>query len=334
MKISIIVPIYNVEKYLSKCVRSLIGQTLTDLEIILIDDGSTDSSGKLCDELASTDKRIRVLHKNNGGVSSARNLGLDIAKGEYIGFVDPDDWCETEMYERMYAAAKANDCDLVISGYFVDHDNEVFNRKEETEVEGIVTGYEALYQCLRGQGHGCFTAVWNKLIRRDCIGNIRFNMNYRISEDEVFLCEVTEKIEKAFIIKSPYYHWYQSDGSAIRSDTGFLEKWESSYSAKVMIPDLVSDEMCRRLARANIYATLFSVVWNLLYSDEKEKGYSFLSKLLPYRRDFIASREFSIQKKLRYELILLLIRINAPKSLIYRLGKLTTVGIKNKIKQI
>ena len=100
-KVSIIVPIYNVEKYLSKCIESILSQTYKNIEIILVDDGSPDNSPQICDEYAKKDDRIIVIHKANGGVSSARNAGIDIATGKYIGFVDPDDYIENNMYELM-----------------------------------------------------------------------------------------------------------------------------------------------------------------------------------------------------------------------------------------
>ena len=115
-KISIIVPVYNVEKYLRKCVDSILNQTFKDFELILVDDGSIDTSGKICDEYNLKDNRIKVIHKENGGLSSARNAGLDIAQGEYIGFVDSDDWIELDMYEELYKICKENDTDVGIVG--------------------------------------------------------------------------------------------------------------------------------------------------------------------------------------------------------------------------
>ncbi len=97
-RISIIVPVYNVEKYLKKCVDSILGQTFTDFELLLIDDGSTDNSGSICDELAKTDNRIKVIHKENGGLSDARNIGIEVAKGDFIGFIDSDDYIDEDMY--------------------------------------------------------------------------------------------------------------------------------------------------------------------------------------------------------------------------------------------
>lgn len=101
-EISIIVPVYKVEPYLRKCVDSILAQTFTDFEVILVDDGSPDNSGKICDEYASKDSRVRVIHKKNGGLSSARNAGIDVARGKYLGFVDSDDYIEKDMYELLY----------------------------------------------------------------------------------------------------------------------------------------------------------------------------------------------------------------------------------------
>lgn len=105
-EISIIVPIYNVEKYLPKCIESILSQTFTNFELILVNDGSKDRSGIICDEYASKDNRIKVIHKENGGVSSARNSGVDLASGKYIGFVDPDDYIKKDMYERLHYLCK------------------------------------------------------------------------------------------------------------------------------------------------------------------------------------------------------------------------------------
>lgn len=113
-KVSVIVPVYNTEKYIRKCVDSIINQTLKDIEIILVDDGSTDSCHEILDEYSTKDNRVIVIHKENGGQGSARNMGLDIAKGQYIGFVDSDDWVDLDMYEKLYTNAKLNEADMVV----------------------------------------------------------------------------------------------------------------------------------------------------------------------------------------------------------------------------
>ena len=111
-KISIIVPVYKVEKYIHKCIDSILNQTFKDFELILVDDGSPDNCGKICDEYAKKDSRVIVIHKENGGLSSARNSGLDIARGDYIGFVDSDDYIENDMYELLYNLCEENNCDI------------------------------------------------------------------------------------------------------------------------------------------------------------------------------------------------------------------------------
>ena len=123
-ELSIIVPVYKVEKYLPKCLDSILAQTFTDFELILIDDGSPDRCGDICDEYAAKDDRLIVIHQENKGVSAARNAGLDIARGEYIGFVDSDDWIEPEMYETMLATAKESEAEIVACGA---------NHSDETE---------------------------------------------------------------------------------------------------------------------------------------------------------------------------------------------------------
>ena len=115
--VSIIVPVYNTERFLNRCIDSVLAQTYSDWELLLVDDGSTDSSGSICDEYATQDSRIRVFHKENGGVSSARNLGLDYARGEWITFVDSDDYIAPDMIEKLYETQKRNNADITVCGY-------------------------------------------------------------------------------------------------------------------------------------------------------------------------------------------------------------------------
>lgn len=128
LAISIIVPVYNVEKYLNRCLDSILNQTFTDFELILVDDGSTDNSGIICDEYKTKDNRIKVIHKENGGLSSARNAGLDIARGRYIGFVDSDDFISKDMYQILYNEAEKNKADMIMCEFKkVDKNYEAIN---------------------------------------------------------------------------------------------------------------------------------------------------------------------------------------------------------------
>lgn len=125
--ISIIVPVYNVEKYLKECIDSVISQTYKNLEIILVDDGSTDKSGEICDEYSKKDSRIKVIHKENGGLSDARNVALDIAKGEYIGFVDSDDYVEKDMFETLYKLAEEHNTEISSISFYKTLENEIID---------------------------------------------------------------------------------------------------------------------------------------------------------------------------------------------------------------
>lgn len=146
--ISVIVPVYGVEKYLSKCIESLVKQTFKDIEVILVDDGSPDSCGKICDMYAEKYEQLVIIHQVNQGVSVARNAGLKIAKGEYIGFVDPDDWVAPEMYESMYGAMKETGTDLVICGYdYYDEQGQVDeSRRYITKKNETITQKEVMYR--------------------------------------------------------------------------------------------------------------------------------------------------------------------------------------------
>ncbi|WP_322018790.1 glycosyltransferase [Clostridium butyricum] len=153
MLISIIVPIYNMQKYLRKCLDTLIKQTYDKLEIILVDDGSTDSSGVICDEYLLKDNRIKVIHKENAGVSDARNVGIAIAKGEYIGFVDPDDYIELNMYEKLLYLIKNNDCDIAICGYVIEDENGNSVKNLDKEIKNIILNSEKAMKLLINNGN-------------------------------------------------------------------------------------------------------------------------------------------------------------------------------------
>ena len=160
--VSIIVPVYNVEQYLEKCVNSIINQSYKNLEIILVDDGATDNSGKICDELAKLDNRIKVYHKENGGLSDARNYGVERATGEYIGFVDSDDYIDPKMYEKLYEAIKKENVDVVECSFKIIYPGRVdfFSTEKYYEILGKQEYLEEYLKMRR-----IFGSVWTKLIK-------------------------------------------------------------------------------------------------------------------------------------------------------------------------
>lgn len=180
-KISVIVPVYKVEAYLERCVRSLCRQTYTNLEIILVDDGSPDRSGELCDQMALEDPRISVVHKRNGGLSDARNAGIERATGDYIAFLDSDDWYDPSMLKILYELCEKNEAGIAECSYRSYFQGRV---EAETKCSGMVlemTPVQAIESNLDWKY--CTVVAWNKLYRRDVIGDIRFPIG-KLHEDE------------------------------------------------------------------------------------------------------------------------------------------------------
>ena len=202
--ISVIVPVYNVEPYLRKCLDSVINQTYKDMEILIVDDGSTDGSGDICDEYKA-DKRVRVFHTENRGLSCARNVGLDNAKGDWIGFVDSDDWIEPEMYELLIKGAEETGADIVECGIFMEFKARTI---QYPAIQTTVCETEAIEALIR---YKIRNQVWNKIWKAECFADIRFpeGRNY---EDISTVYKIVQKA-KVTGINGEYYHWRQRASS-------------------------------------------------------------------------------------------------------------------------
>ncbi|MCH5296582.1 MAG: glycosyltransferase [Ruminococcus sp.] len=215
-ELSIIVPVYKVEKYLPKCIDSILAQTFTDFELILIDDGSPDRCGEICDEYASKDSRIKVIHQKNQGVSAARNVGLDIAKGTYLGFVDPDDWIEPKMYDVLIRTAKEKKADVVVCGINYYQCDGTFIRSDLTNTGSYNT--DKLLAALCGKptplGLGCV----NKIFLRQKVCQIRFQLKLLTSEDWVYLFESCQLCKFAYKISDTFYNVLERPISASRNN--------------------------------------------------------------------------------------------------------------------
>lgn len=226
-KISIIVPIYNVEKYLEKCVKSIITQTYKNLEIILVDDGSKDNSGKIADELSKTDSRIKVIHKENGGLSSARNEGIKYVTGEYIAFLDSDDCIIPTFYEYLYDLIIKYNADIA-QGYFlriqdelIDEVNSIIDEANSkiTVEEKVLTNKEAL-NILYGIKELPYiqeVVVWNKLYKKDVLNNIIFPVG-KLHEDEFTTHKILYNAPK-IVVSNKFIHGYmQTKNSIMRKE--------------------------------------------------------------------------------------------------------------------
>lgn len=231
-ELSIIVPVYKVEKYLPRCIDSILAQTFRDFELILIDDGSPDNCGAICDDYAARDSRIKVIHQENAGVSAARNAGLDIASGTYLGFVDSDDWIEPEMYETMIATAKEKNVDVVVCGINYCEEDGAFIRSD-LKTEGSYDTEQmlsALYGMPNPLGGGC----WNKLILAAPIGQCRFRNGVAMAEDWLYLFECFFSCSTLYKISPSMYNVAERAGSATRNDR-VDSQYETLASSKLLL---------------------------------------------------------------------------------------------------
>lgn len=223
---SIIVPVYNVEQYLEKCIESVLGQTYPDFELILVDDGSTDSSGKICDHYQAKDPRLHVIHKENAGVSVARNVGIDQAHGEYICFIDSDDWIENNYLSEI--KGEIADFDILFFGCVWHYEDGSVRSLCPPAAECRTDIDEAIYRLLRNDMNvNYFGFTWNNVFRRDIIAqhNIRFVENLHVSEDEVFSLAYCNHAKTLKVIPTPLYHYlWKQQGLTHKSKTH--EEWQ------------------------------------------------------------------------------------------------------------
>lgn len=211
--ISVIVTAYNIKTYLPRCLDSLLRQTYKNLEVIVVDDGSTDGTAAVCDRYAEENPKIRVIHKENGGPSAARNAGVAIAKGDYIGYVDGDDWTEPDMYQAMLTACLMNDADIAICAY-----RQVGKGGEEIRPTGdtlALSREEALEIYISGHPqYHIYHSVWSKLFRREVIKNIDFPEG-RKSEDIMYTTWAMTKASKCVFLDTPYYNYMMDRENSI-----------------------------------------------------------------------------------------------------------------------
>ena len=232
--ISVIVPVYNTAPWLVRCVDSILAQTYTNLEIILVNDGSTDGCGQVCDDYALHDNRIKVIHKTYGGPASARNAGLDIARGDWIAFVDSDDWILPEMYERLLEVANNKKAEMVICGfYYVNEQGEVL-KKSEFNANTTFSKTEAFYNLLKNLPV-LYVVVWNKLYKKCIFDHVRFPQG-KIHEDEAIAHEIIDKCSSIETLTEKMYMYVQRNNSIMGrqySVKRLQDSWDAAFGRYV-----------------------------------------------------------------------------------------------------
>lgn len=217
LKLSIIIPAYNVEKYIERSINSVSNQTEKEIEIIVINDGSTDKTKEIIEELQKKDKRIILVNKKNGGLSSARNIGIDLAKGKYICHLDGDDWIEARAYEKMLNLAEEENLDIVVSDYYDDFDNGKIEKHSDVKLESkVCSGSDYLKKYFMGEG---VSAIWNKIYKTDLYRKykIKHPLGISIGEDLATLSKLLLNAKKIGKIDECFVHYIQNPSSMTRN---------------------------------------------------------------------------------------------------------------------
>lgn len=278
IKVSVIVPVYNTEKFLHRCVDSLLNQTLEDIEIILVDDGSKDSSPAICDEYAEKYDNIAVLHLENGGPARARNKGIEIAKGDYIGFADSDDYCHVEQFEKLYNNAKENNSDIAMCSFFVDNTKEI--KPVNIAFDSLCSSNDEIknriISCFYGEYVHGLNSLCIKIFKRSMLmnNNIRMNENLMRAEDMWFIFDALKVSNVFSFISDNLYYYYQNESSIMHDPKNdSYDHWVNNR---------------KRLLKENEILG-FNLDYNLFYKD-------FIYKTIMFCRDKVKLSQKDIVK--------------------------------------
>lgn len=251
--ISVIVPIYKVEKYLNECIRSIINQTYHNLEIILVDDGSPDKCPEMCDDWAKKDGRIRVIHKENGGLSSARNAGLDICTGEYISFIDSDDWIDPYFYEVLLSEITKSESDIVMCAIIAEYSNGQRDKIPGLDEDCIFSQEDLLHNFLYHQKHLCGGVV-DKLYRKEIFKNVRFPIGLN-SEDRYVHAVTYSSINKFRYVNTVLYHYRKRENSICTTKQISSHTFDQIKTCK-----MACDYLCDQKKATEVECTYFMMI--------------------------------------------------------------------------
>ncbi|WP_407856661.1 glycosyltransferase family 2 protein [Enterococcus hailinensis] len=316
-EISIIVPVYKVEKYLEKCVDSILAQTFTDFELILVDDGSPDNSGTICDEYAKKDPRVKVIHKENGGLSSARNAGINIAKGKYLGFIDSDDYIADDMYEILYKNIVKYNADIssieLISVY-----NDQFSLKRHSSTVKVLNQEQVMRSVLEGT---CFYAyAWNKLYRRELFETIRFPQG-RTFEDAFIIMKLLS-ISKKFVVSNLEKYYYVRHKNSIMGSNfskktfDVIDAWKENKNDVLRLYPELADSYRKRTCWSYFFV-LDKALLSREYNNYVERTIVTLSKKILNEKNFIMKYpSFTLNRK--FSIVLLSINRNLYKYVVIK----------------
>lgn len=293
--VSVIVPVYKVEQYIDRCVQSIVDQTYSNLELLLIDDGSPDHSGEMCEEWTQKDIRIRVFHKPNGGVSSARNLGLDNAQGEWVMFVDSDDWIEKDYIANFDLNS---DCDIQMQGY----SNDFFDRK--SEARGFTSNQDADIATAFVEATKCYVIYGPvfKLIKRSLIDTDRFDNNYSLGEDYLFNLHIFQRAETFKLIMGNGYHYSHERAESLTKVVHPYQNILNLYNTCDYLRNILFDKCPTDELRIVCNHRHFNEIVKFILKDfftDKKNGYIQYKRLIE-QIDLSVERSFGLLCKYKY----------------------------------
>lgn len=286
-KVSVVVPIYNVEKYLNECVDSILAQTLKDIEVILVDDGSPDNCGEIVDEYAAQDSRVVAVHQENGGYSKAVNHGIDLAKGEYIGIIESDDWIEPDMYEKLYADAKKYDTDVTKGNFY--YYNPIL-REEDRNVVWKNPRHVDLAYAPEGAFHitewprlvGFHSSIWSCIYRAEFVKKIKIPETAGASyQDFPFMIDVMTRAKRISIVKKPFVHWRnepsQGNSTSAKGQKLLLMAKNTETSLKILKESGYYEQLKEPFMAQAVWANF--AFFNTIDKKYKEEYYTRLKKI-------------------------------------------------------
>lgn len=300
--ISIIVPVYNVERYLKRCINSILNQTYKDYEVLLIDDGSTDLSGKICDESSMMDERIIVYHKENGGLSDARNYGLCKAKGKYVTFIDSDDYIGPQFLEILYEGCEKHGAMMSVgtSTFSYNETLDYFNEQSDNIFECYTTEAALRQICLNAKFG---MATWGKLYDKRLFENIQFPVG-KLYEDLQTTPYLIDQCKQVIYCKAATYYWYQRQGSIMHSYSSKNNIWYDSAEQFVEFvsgkyPDLYEFAICRY-----VNDSFWTIVQRIALTENCYKSIAYAKKrCLRYWKEGIKNKYLGVRKKINIFII-------------------------------
>lgn len=317
-KVSVVIPIYNMEKYLERSIQSLLKQSLQDIEIILVNDGSSDSSLEICKRYESIDKRVKVINKSNAGVSSARNAGLDIATGDYIGFIDPDDWVEIDMYEGLYNTIVDINADIVMCNFVIDNntvaqpikiptEEEILNRQDIVEwlIPNMIGPKD-----LNSNRTTIMGSVCRLLVKRELIFDkqIYFPLGIALMEDLIWCVELFANTDKIAIDTNFYYHYMKNENSAVTGYKQNLSEIHNKVFCKLeeLISQYSIEKYCEESLRLRYVNMTISNILNELHKRNPKREIDKVRNISKWCKDSqvkdvlvgINTKNYTLRKKI------------------------------------